>query len=107
MKLYKEPKISSIVKSICSTNNLDYKEVVNQLKKDFPELWVRERCSNCNASMAMYRFNLDVLDLILLQKMGEALRKNILKGNTFTEANKIKVQDLETSYAVKSRTTQC
>lgn len=104
---YKSPNISKIVKSISDKYALDYNDVVKFLKLQHPELWKKEECANCGASMAMYTYSVDVLNLMLLQKMGEALRQNILAGKTFQEANKIKVQELDTTYAIRSRTTIC
>lgn len=102
---YKSPKIKAIVEHICNTNNLSFEDVVKDLQKAYPELWVKERCANCDASMAMYEYKLDVVSLLLLQSMGRVLREKMLKGVEFTEANKIHIATEITNYTVASHQT--
>lgn len=66
------------------------------------------RCANCSALMWEYTFKLDVLSVILLTAMGEAVRTRLrVERMDFTVANQIHVPSLSVSHAVKCRTTQC
>lgn len=79
-----------------------------ELGRRIPKLHDKTKCVNCGASMAQYIFNFDILDALLLLAMARKLRMNMGLGMTFTESNKMRVQQLEgITYATKSRTTQC
>lgn len=107
MKYFK-PKIKKVIQYICEKNNLNEEDVINNILIQFPELTIKERCFNCEASMAMYEFNLDILDLLLLQGMGRIIRERMVKGVDFTTANQIHLQtELNDYYLVPSRSTQC
>jgi len=72
-----------------------------------PELKDKARCANCDASMAQYEYNMDVLDVALVVAMGESVCQGIEEGQEFTEANKIHIPTLQVSDAVRHRTTKC
>lgn len=106
--MFQKPRFKEIIEYVCKKNSLDFVEVVRDLNVAYPELWNKERCANCDASMAMYEFKLDVLDLLLVQGMGRIVRERMSKGISFTEANKIHLQtELNDYYSVPSRSTQC
>lgn len=105
---YKKPKIKEIIEYICEQNNLNLQSVVADIGKKFPQLFNRERCANCDASMVIYEHRLDTLDLLLLQGMGRIFKENYLKSKDFTESNKVHIQSqLNDYYSVPSRSTQC
>jgi hypothetical protein len=102
---YKSPKISAIIKSVCENNNLDFRKVLGELQRTFPELWVKERCANCNASMQMYNYKVDVASLMLLNSMAKIFRSKMVGGKNFTEANKIHLTSEIESYTLISHQT--
>lgn len=104
---YRQPNISTFVHTICSLNNLDYALVKAQLQVNHPDLFKKETCANCEASMEMTVYNADVFSAILLKKVAEAVRENLRKGIPFTEANMIHVPTLATTDAIRHRTTIC
>lgn len=86
-------------------DNPDYLKAT--LKSNIEELNHAETCGNCGASMLEYIFEFDCLDALLLLTMARRVRNALNEGVPFTEANKIRVQSLQSaSYAMKSRTTQ-
>ena len=86
-------------------DNLEY--LKSTLKANIEELNHPETCGNCGASMLEYIFEFDCLDALMLLLMGKTVRKRMTDGMEFTEANQIRVQQLEgATYAMKSRTTQ-
>lgn len=77
------------------------------LSSQFPELKIKDRCPNCDASMKEYIYSLDTFDALLLTKMAIDVRSNQRKGHSFTMSNQVRVPDLPTSHTVKCRTTRC
>lgn len=87
-------------------DNIDY--IMACLGQSIPGFHDKSKCVNCGASMAEYTFIFDVLDAILLFDMAKIVKERLDQYGDFTAANKVRIQDmLGTSYAVKSRTTQC
>lgn len=78
-----------------------------------PALGKRDTCPNCDASMQEYIFEFDLMDALLLLAMAREvahrmeIRTSQGEHYTFTEANQIKTTQLGTTYAARSRTTQC
>ena len=78
-----------------------------------PGLGKKDTCPNCSASMQEYIFEFDLMDALLLFSMARQvqLRLNTRDEHgddrTFTAANQVKTTQLTTSYAARSRTTQC
>lgn len=78
-----------------------------------PALGKRETCPNCEASMQEYIFEFDLMDALLLFSMAREVAHRLEQRSpqgahyTFTEANQIKTTQLDTTYAARSRTTQC
>lgn len=101
-KQYKTPKIKSIVEFICARNNLDVVKVIGDLKVQFPELWIKEKCANCEASMAINTYKVDVVSLVLLKRMAEVFRKKLMSGLKFTDANKIHLVSEVEGYTIVS-----
>lgn len=101
-KQYKIPKIKTIVDFICEKHNLDKVRVIGELKVQFPELWIKERCANCDASMAIYTYKVDVVSLVLLKRMSDVFRKNMLDGAKFSDANKIHIASEIEGYSIAS-----
>jgi len=104
---YKKPQISAFIQTIVNAYGLDYGHVKATLTVNHPELFKKECCANCGASMEMTVYNADVFSAILLKKVAEAVRENIRKGVPFTEANMIHVPTLATTDAIRHRTTIC
>lgn len=71
-----------------------------------PEMLDRSKCPNCSASMIEYIYIFDAWNALLLLRMAEEVRARIAKGIPFTEANQIRIPDLQASHAVRCRTTQ-
>jgi len=75
---------------------------------EIPELEQAKKdgtCAVCDASIMATVYHVTYLDGVLLMKMFEELQKRMERYNDFTFANQIKIHDLDTTYAVKSRTT--
>lgn len=72
----------------------------------FPALRDKTRCPNCTASMEEYMFTFDAFCAGLLISMAQCVRDRQRKSMLFTDANKVRVPDLDTSHTVKCRTTQ-
>lgn len=107
-KQFKKPHIGMFVSFLCEEYKLDPKEVGAKLLRQFPELKNKEKCANCDASMAMYIYKLDSLDALLLFGMGKIVHEKLKNGATFKEANSVHLQTkLNTYYSVPSRSTQC
>ena len=85
----------------------DMEYLKSTLKANIEELNHPETCGNCGASMLEYIFEFDCLDALLLLTMGKAVRERMEAGMSFTDANKIHVPRLETTLAIRCRTTQC
>lgn len=82
--------------------------IYTQLAQWFPELKNRERCPNCSGSMKTYIFRFDVIDALLLIAMSKVVGQKLEQGESFTDANKVKVSKMDhASLAVKCRTSQC
>ena len=77
------------------------------LKANIEELNHPEVCGNCGASMLEYIFEFDCLDALLLLTMARSVRERTKAGLSFTDANKVHVTRLETTLAIRCRTTQC
>lgn len=104
---YRKPNIATFVQTICDLNNLDYGLVKAQLTVNHPDLFKKETCANCEASMEMTVYNADVFSAILLKKTAEAVRDKLRKGVPFTEANMVHIPTLATTDAIRHRTTIC
>lgn len=103
----KKGKLGNIVHAICESYKLDEAHVRAFLVYNFPELKDHSRCPNCEASMKIDLYSPDVLDGLLLIEIGKAVKENIAKGMSFTEANIIHVPTLPTTDAIRHRTTRC
>lgn len=107
-KTYRKPRIGVFVGFMCNQYGLDEGKVIADLRVNFPELFKKDTCANCGASMSEYIYTLDLLDSLLLFGMGKIVYERVAKGIPFTEANKIHLQStLNTYYSVPSRSTQC
>jgi len=101
MSEYREQKIwplAKIVRRIIKENPLASKEddyFRALLIKEIPELENKERCINCEASMREHVFKMDVLNALLLKLMGDEVKRRTNAGENFTEANKIRVSNME------------
>lgn len=102
---YKKPKMSQYIRTICDKFDLDYGHVRAVLQVNHPELFQKEHCANCNASMKVEVYRADVFTAILLLKTAEVVRHNVSKGMNFTEANMVHVPTLPTTDAIRHRTT--
>lgn len=102
---YHPPRIKKIIISLCEKFGLDENEAFTHLQENFPELWEKERCANCGASMQMYEYSVDPVSLLLLQKMGHVLKLKMIGGKTFTEANQIHLSTEIEGYTVISHQT--
>ena len=77
------------------------------LSKSIPNLNDREQCPNCGASMAEYLFIFDDLDALLLLAMAKKIRDKRSAGISFNQANQVHVPSLQTTLAIRCRTTRC
>lgn len=75
-----------------------FSEVIGEVRTD--------RCVNCGANMLEQIFTFDCADALLLLEMGRVVHEARRSGKSFTEANKVHVPTLQTSHAIKCRTTQ-
>ena len=80
-------------------------QIQHMLQQEYPQIANKARCPHCDASMEEYVYRFDVLCALLLLAMANAFRVRISKGLTFTEANQIRVPELDTTLAIKCRTT--
>lgn len=102
-----EGRIYWLLRGIAKTFNIDEGYLIATVEEVFPALKDPEKCANCGASMMAYVFEFDVLDALMLLAMGKSVREQgQLFGADFTTANQVRVQSLDATYAMKSRTTQ-
>lgn len=102
--------LPAIMAKIFSANKMpqmteDYCRAI--LSREISGLTNREVCPNCGASMAEYVFPFDTLDALLLLSMAKKIRDKRSAGISFNQANQVHVQSLQTSLAIKCRTTMC
>lgn len=113
MKSHNVGRITPIVKTISRIIGrdqsllLDDDRLMANVFNNIPQLKDKTKCPNCDASMAQYEYNLDVLDVALLIGMGRSVKENMKAGIEFTQANKVHVPTLEVSDAIRHRTTKC
>lgn len=86
--------------------NLD-KELIAKVEEEIPELKDKSRCANCAAPMIQYSYNLNVLNTALVINMAKDVKRRIGIGMEFTEANMVHVPTLDTSDAIRHKTTDC
>jgi len=80
--------------------------LISRLEAEIPELKNKKKCANCDANMVENIYTFDILDAVLLMKMAGEVQLATIEGVDFTEANKIHVPTLETSDAIRHRTTK-
>lgn len=110
---FHEGKIGAFVKVIVALikknpqylDNHEY--LMTTLLYNMPELKRKDICPNCDASMKEYIYQFDALDALLLIAMAKKVRENrTMYGMTFTEANCVRVPELDVSHGIRCRTTQ-
>lgn len=84
----------------------DFNRLKATLFASMPELQNQERCANCEASMREYIYIFDTWDALLLLSMAQEVRKWQNAGRSFTEANQVRVPELNVPHSVKCRTTK-
>lgn len=67
----------------------------------------KENCFNCKRSMKITVYEADLLDALLVLSMAKAIRHEMTKGISFTEANKVHLPTLNASNATIKRNTKC
>ena len=67
----------------------------------------KEECPNCDASMIESVPRLDFHNAVLLKRMGDEVKQKLRQGVEFKEANAVHVVSLNTSDAIRHRTTMC
>jgi len=72
-----------------------------------PELRDKSKCTGCGRSMKATIYEADLHDALLILAMAREVKKNISKGMTFTEANKVHIPTLKTTQATLKRQTKC
>lgn len=86
----------------------NFERLRSTIYANVPELADKSKCLNCDANMLEYIYTFDVLDASLLLAMGREFHNRLDEHENFTYANQIHVQTIDaSSYATKSRTTQC
>lgn len=109
---YHASKLGSLVQVVVSLIRAnprmmdDFDLLKSHLFMQMPELRDRSKCANCGASMREYVFILDVWDAILLKRMAEDIRHKVRKGIPFTEANQVRIPELDAPHSVRCRTTK-
>jgi len=109
---YRKPKIAPIINYVLDQIEEnpellnDRYELKARLFHAYPELQEKKKCANCDASMLMYIYKLDYHNARLLERMGDEVLKNKREGMDLTQANQIHVPTLETTDAIRHRTTQ-
>jgi len=97
--------LAAIVASFVKNADINYIRAC--LSQNHPELFKKERCPNCDASMREDIYFFDILNALLILKMGQAARIKTEEETNFTIANQVHVPSLPTTLAIKCRTTQC
>lgn len=80
--------------------------LIAKVEAEIPELRNKKRCANCDANMVENIYIFDILDAALLMAMASEVQEATIEGVEFTDANKIHVPTLETSDAIRHRTTK-
>ena len=105
-KSYRESKIDLAQIIADFTGRQDVSYIRAMLVSKYPDIFNREFCPNCGASMEEYIFYFDILDAALLYAMAKEFRKRRQSGLDFTVSNQIHIPSLACSHAIKCRTTQ-
>ena len=84
----------------------DRDRFIATMKTNMPELIDKSKCPNCEASMTEYVYTFDAWDAILLLRMADVVRDRSHKGMTFTEANQVRIPELNVGHSIRCRTTQ-
>lgn len=63
-------------------------------------------CFNCGHSMELKVYTADSMDAFLLLEMAKVVRETRKKGRDFTQSNIVHIPSLETTHAIKCRSTQ-
>lgn len=70
--------------------------IKGKLEQHFGEAWHdKEHCLNCGSLMRAYSFTLSPAVASTLRKLGDAVRNEMQKGKTFTEANKLYISGMD------------
>lgn len=96
--------VSIIKKHPEALDNIDFLKAC--MKAAVPELGDKTRCPNCEASMVEYIYHFDTWDAMLLLRMAQEVERRISKGMSFSEANKVRVPELDAGHVIRCRTTQ-
>lgn len=110
---YQETKIRPIIQLVARmvqkdpsiADNMDYLWAC--LLESVPELKDRSKCGACNRSMKVTIYEADLHDGLLLLAMAREVRRNMAKGMSFTEANKVHIPTLTATQATLKRQTKC
>jgi hypothetical protein len=104
---YKKPNLGVMFQRVSEFFKLDPKLVRGFIQREFPEVFKKECCANCGASMAIYEHSIDQIDALLLLGMGKIVERRA-KTMPFHLANQVHIQsELNKYYSVQSRTTWC
>lgn len=77
------------------------------LRANVPELQDATKCANCGRGMKIQVYRADLHAALFLLAMAQAVRHNLTKGMTFTEANKVHVPSLPVTNGVSKHITHC
>lgn len=87
---------------------LDNTDKLHALLKEKVEGYGKvEACFNCRRSMKVTGYTADLHDALLILAMAREVKKNMLRGMTFTEANMVHLPTLKVSNATLKRQTKC
>lgn len=78
-----------------------------RVAKAWTQLNDETKCPNCEGSMSMYNFNLDVLNVLLVEYMGNIVKGRLKAGMGLSEANKVHVVGEDIPDGVRHRTSYC
>lgn len=111
MKTYHPTRVKSLVKLVARVVSEDpslvedFDRLMILMAQKIPNFHDGEKCLCCGAGMEEYNYKLEALDAILLIQMGKRIKDQMGCGKTFTEANKVRIRDLESISSIKNRTT--
>lgn len=77
------------------------------LQSSVPQLKDKSQCGACGRNMKVTIYEADLHDALLLLAMAGEVRKNMKKGLSFTESNKVHIPTLVATQATLKRQTKC
>jgi hypothetical protein len=98
--------IGQLVKDICDAYGLNEIEVKTRLVTKYPQLADKTKCANCEANMAVDRYNAGYGEATLLLTMAREVHKRCKAGAPFEAAQKVHIPTLDAPDQIRHAATR-